>query len=1095
MPGPTILLVEDNATTRKMVKYALENGGYQVFDAPDGRTALRMMEEHQPALVLQDLILPDIDGFDLVAKLRRLATDSGVPILAFSGLLSGDEEARMSAVGFDDVISKPIEPSRLIPIINAHLPASAAVEARFGDGRLLLVADDDPQQLKLTRFRLARLGFELETACDGEEALAVARRTMPDAIVADVMMPKLDGFGLSMAVRQDAALSRTPLVLVTSKYIETADRELGFRAGADEFVVRTPDLQDLIHALRNALDRKKPARPAPLIESQPDIEQQRAQTVLRQLERQVLLNTGLAKRCSALASELTVIAGISEAVLKHRDLDVALDEALAACFDAGGISVGALYLLNEDGSLRVRPLGNESRWAKDDLDSFFGQPELLRTAMASGETLMIPSGAVPPVVATELLARAAGCAALVVPLVHLSRPLGALLMVARGREIEIEHWTGFAYGVGNQIAQVLALANAYGEKEAAEKQSREQAALLRLILDSVAEGVIMSDTAGDFLLWNSAARHILPPGPAAVPPEQWSEYYGLHRGETGPFPAGELPLVRAMGGEHVDDVEMLVCPTGQEKQRWISVTARPLIADGGEIRGAVAVFRDVTAQKWAERELLRSRAEWQALVQQSPDLVMRLDLKGRITYLNRVEEGYDIQQVTGTDWLDYVTPDQRPRLQRVLETAIATGEPVTYEAAVPSTHGLLWYSSNLGPIRHNDETVGAIIISRDITNRKQTEEQLIVSDRMASIGTLAAGVAHEINNPLSSVLANLDLALKGLSDLGGATSLPADLVEELRDARDGAERVREIVRDLRIFSRSNEEARGPVDVRRVLESTLRMAWNEIRHRARLVKDFGNVPPVDANESRLGQVFLNMIINAAQAIPDGNADLNEIRIRTYLRDGSVVVSFADTGSGIPEEVRGRIFTPFFTTKPVGVGTGLGLSICHRLITSFGGEIQFDTETNRGTEFRIILPAAELKDQTRVTDSSVPVAAVRRGRVLVVDDEVIITHAIRRALSPDHDVVPVTSAREALQAIESSQPFDVILCDLMMPQMTGMELHEELKQRSPETLQRMIFLTGGAFTPRAREFLDTVDNQRVEKPFNINGLRAIVNGMIR
>src|SRR6185436_12872883 len=186
---------------------------------------------------------------------------------------------------------------------------------------------------------------------------------------------------------------------------------------------------------------------------------------------------------------------------------------------------------------------------------------------------------------------------------------------------------------------------------------------------------------------------------------------------------------------------------------------------------------------------------------------------------------------------------------------------------------------------------------------------------------------------LASVIANLDMALQDV--LAFTHDLPPELEEELKDARTAADRVREIVRDLKIFSRAEEERQGPVDVEHTLESTIRMAWNELRHRARLVKKFAKVPEVEANESRLGQVFLNLIINAAHAIPAGKYEQNQITVSTALdKDANtVVVTIADTGSGIPPEVRPRLFTPFFTTKPVGVGTGLGLAISHKIITQY------------------------------------------------------------------------------------------------------------------------------------------------------------------
>jgi CheY-like chemotaxis protein/two-component sensor histidine kinase len=377
--------------------------------------------------------------------------------------------------------------------------------------------------------------------------------------------------------------------------------------------------------------------------------------------------------------------------------------------------------------------------------------------------------------------------------------------------------------------------------------------------------------------------------------------------------------------------------------------------------------------------------------------------------------------------------------------------------------------------------------------------QLTLSDRMASIGTLAAGVAHEINNPLACVLANLDLVSRDVQRLAqklGVMTEFGEVFEELRDAREGAERIRNIVRDLRIFSHSDEEKTGPVDIHRVLDSTLRMAWNEIRHRARLVKNYGSTPPVEASEARLGQVFLNLVVNAAQAIAEGKAQDNEIRVSTSTDSaGRATIEIVDTGPGMPPEVLCRLFTPFFTTKAVGVGTGLGLSICHRIITSFGGSIEVTSEVGKGTTFRISLLASHAKVSKVALDVAVDVAALRRGRILVVDDEPLIGKALQRSMCEEHEVVALTSASQALEAITTGDRFDVILCDLMMPQMTGMDLHDALVRVAPEQARRMIFLSGGEFTERARAFIDTTSNQRLEKPFDIRQLRALINDRIR
>jgi len=280
-----------------------------------------------------------------------------------------------------------------------------------------------------------------------------------------------------------------------------------------------------------------------------------------------------------------------------------------------------------------------------------------------------------------------------------------------------------------------------------------------------------------------------------------------------------------------------------------------------------------------------------------------------------------------------------------------------------------------------------------------------------------------------------------------------------------------------------------VEIARVIESCVNMAWNEIRHRARLVKELAPVPPVVANEGRLGQVFLNLLVNAAQAIPEGRAEAHRIRVRAAPAGGDrVAIEISDDGAGIPPEILPRIFDPFFTTKPPGEGTGLGLSICHSIVSALGGEIEVESEVGRGSTFRVLLPV-ERGDPSRPGPTPVPQrAAAARARVLVVDDEPLVGTVLRRTLRDDHDVEVVPSAREALARIDAGERFDAVVSDLLMPDMSGMELYRALCERHPDLSRRVLFLTGGAFTTAAREFLEREPVTCIEKPFDLPALRA-------
>jgi nitrogen-specific signal transduction histidine kinase/CheY-like chemotaxis protein len=390
--------------------------------------------------------------------------------------------------------------------------------------------------------------------------------------------------------------------------------------------------------------------------------------------------------------------------------------------------------------------------------------------------------------------------------------------------------------------------------------------------------------------------------------------------------------------------------------------------------------------------------------------------------------------------------------------------------------------------------VGVVLAFRDVTAQKELQDQLLLSDRMVSLGTLAAGVAHEINNPLAALIGNLDVLMSELSRPREGV-LPASVDDVLHDIREAAEQVRLIVKDLKLFSRGDEESRGPVDVQRLLDSSARLARNEVRHRARLIKDWHAVPAVIANEARLGEVFVNLIVNAAQAIPEGRADDNEIRLCTRVADrGRVAIEIRDTGVGIPPEILGRIFDPFFTTKPIGVGTGLGLSICHRIVAELGGDIIVESARGRGTCFRVLLPAA---DAGRAASNLPAARQERKGRrasLLVIDDEALVRAFIARALADEHDITVEACAEDGLQRIENGQRFDAILCDVMMPQMTGIEFYQVLSVIEPEQAARIGFITGGAFTGGTQRFLDSTPNQKLEKPFRIDRLLSFVDAVL-
>jgi len=504
-----------------------------------------------------------------------------------------------------------------------------------------------------------------------------------------------------------------------------------------------------------------------------------------------------------------------------------------------------------------------------------------------------------------------------------------------------------------------------------------------------------------------------------------------------------------------------------------------------------------------------------SLVEVAPEPVL-ISAGGRIVYANRAAvvalHCDSAEELTAHEFLDLVEGKDREFVAERLREMFSTGRPAPSAEAnflcrdgTRSTLDVFYLLSEFRGER------AVVLLCRDVTERKQLQGHLMLSDRLASLGTLAAGVAHEINNPLLYVSMNLEYVTSEVQRIAGQLASgvphkPAEMVPQLEalerplhEARDGAQRVKDIVRDLRSFSTGGGGERvWAVDICAIMESALRMARNEIKYRAEVVRQYGETPLVDANESRMAQVFLNLLINAAQAIPEGNVPNNEIRISTTTdRTGRAVIQVQDSGVGIPQDVMPRIFDPFFTTKAAGKGTGLGLAIVHRIVTALKGEIYIESQVGSGTTVRLILPPAQgspaIEGEKPLSPHDVGVCDERRLRVLLIDDETALGTSLRRCISRYWNASFVNDGRQALELLRHDGGYDVIVCDLMMPEVTGMDIYEELVQSKPDLSKKMLFMTGGAFTERARLFLDSVPNRHLDKPFDLAQLEAAVRSV--
>jgi PAS domain S-box-containing protein len=677
---------------------------------------------------------------------------------------------------------------------------------------------------------------------------------------------------------------------------------------------------------------------------------------------------------------------------------------------------------------------------------------------------------------------------------------------AAGTElVEVELWSL----VGSRCIAYRAMPSATGLtvffRDITEQRRMREALLqsearLRSVYENCLEGILVTAPTGEVFDANPAAcrmigrsvESIVAGGRGAlVDPADPKLATFLAERERSGRASGELTLLRGDGTKFP-----AACKSG-------------IFTDGSGRRQTIITFHDLGEQRRIEGEQARTLVELREAEEQlrltfdnAPIGKAVVALDGRCVRANqRLAEmfGYTVGELAGITFGDLTHPDDRAK-DLALVASLLRGEIPRYE--LPKRYvrkdGVvvdILLSASLLRDPHGAPRL-FILQMQDLREKKRLEAQHAVDDKKASIGTLASGIAHEINNPLAHVLLNLEILGEDLAAFGSAATperLRA-LFDRVEETRIGAERVHTIVRAIEMFGREGAARCAPVDLQAILELAVNLAASELRPRAVLVKDYGAIPRVAAEESRLEQVFVNLLVNAAQAIPEGHAASNEVGIKTWTdAEGRAVVEVRDTGAGIPAHLLERIFDPFFTTKEIGLGTGLGLSISHAIITSLGGSLDVQSEVGKGTVFRVVLPGCAPVVAATAAPSSARVAQ-RRGRVLVIDDESAMGELLEHGLGKEHQTTSLTSAREALEQLEAGERFDAILCDVMMPDLSGPELYSLVQRFAPEQAARIIFMTGAAFSSTDWAFLDRTSHPTLRKPFVLQAVRDAVRAVV-
>ena len=474
-------------------------------------------------------------------------------------------------------------------------------------------------------------------------------------------------------------------------------------------------------------------------------------------------------------------------------------------------------------------------------------------------------------------------------------------------------------------------------------------------------------------------------------------------------------------------------------------------------------------------ELLSSaKREWEKTVDAITQAICIIDAHGMVRRANRVFAELiqvPVTAIPGRPWLGLLPPAWSDPVARALAEPTATlveiraGERTLSFTAIPMA-----------------EPGSAVLVFEDQTERRRLQEQLIQSEKMSAIGQLIAGVAHDLNNPLASVVGFSDF----LAELG---DIPPQFAEPLQVIRQEAERAATIVKNLLSFARSQEGERKRQPIGSILESTLALLRNQLmanKVEATLEVEPG-LPDVEVNGNQIKQVFVNLINNANQAIA-ADAPSGRIWVAAKPQRDGVAVSITDSGPGMSEEIAAHVFEPFFTTKGEGEGTGLGLSICQGIVKEHGGRITLDTKPGVGATFTVELPAGARTPLVEAAPPPVPEG--KQLHILVVDDEPHILYYMRATLeSWGHSVEVASDGAYALERAIAGD-FDVIICDLRMPHLSGRDMYQKLARQDPRAAERIIFATGDTVRGDTLQFLETLGRPYLHKPFTLSELRAVL-----